>query len=517
MSNSEGELYQSLPAGIEIRVSRSSGRGIWTKQSLKAGTTIIAAKPHVAVLSTGYLDTYCSACFSPKPMKRCPSCRLLQYCDPACQKIDWNIHKLECPALQKWSQMAPTPDLAVPDDAVRCLGRVIWKKQKKGPEHTWTKEMDAMQSHRASLKPGDSTTGLLTRLAHCLVQYLGAGSAADLQHFGISSSRVLVDLISQFTTNTFSLTDPSLTPIGATVSPLIALINHSCSPNAVVVFPRHGPTMQVIALRDINGEEEILTSYIDVTLPRDRRQKDLIETYNFECRCELCTHPPPVDLREALWCPKACGGICPIPTEDNVLSRCINCKAVLVDTDAAIDAVRIGQEALDKATAAKQLTSKLIPILISAGLTPSSHPLLALCSLHQSLLVHSFPEPLTQDHLNETIRASTRYTTGLRTLLGPGHPVLGVAEAEMGKLLAVDEPEPKEDGTNREYPPSGLPRLRLAQETLIQARNTLLIGFGEQNQGGEVGVQVRETLVHIEKEIQVWKQGVRNVMNDRPK
>jgi SET and MYND domain-containing protein len=55
-----------------------------------------------------------------------------------------------------------------------------------------------------------------------------------------------------------------LAPLGVCVSPLVALINHSCEPNAVVVFPRSAkdpanqePEAQVIAIRDILPDEEV--------------------------------------------------------------------------------------------------------------------------------------------------------------------------------------------------------------------------------------------------------------------
>lgn len=69
--------------------------------------------------------------------------------------------------------------------------------------------------------------------------------------------------ISQFITNTFTITTPSLTPLGSSVSPLVALINHSCDPNAVVVFPRSQgpngdePRMKVVAIKPILPGQEV--------------------------------------------------------------------------------------------------------------------------------------------------------------------------------------------------------------------------------------------------------------------
>ena len=127
-----------------------------------------------------------------------------------------------------------------------------------------------------------STTEFHAHLALAIVQYLGLSSPTDLAEFDINSAAELVDVISrvcdlydqqrrsthsniftQFTTNSFTLTSPSLTPLGVCVSPAVALINHSCDPNAVVVFPRSSgsaaqePLMQVIAIKPIAADEEV--------------------------------------------------------------------------------------------------------------------------------------------------------------------------------------------------------------------------------------------------------------------
>ncbi|KAJ3823176.1 hypothetical protein F5880DRAFT_1482708 [Lentinula raphanica] len=542
-ASSDEKLYNALPNSLEIRHSEVNGRGLWTTSTIKAGVVIFVTKPFASALSTSNLSSYCSSCFAPSSsngMRRCTKCRIAHYCDSICQTNDWAIHKLECTSLQKWFQAAPSSDIGPPSDAVRCLSRMLWKLQKRGFDTIQAKEIANMQSHRKSLKPSAYETH--TYLAQSLVQYMNFSNPADMTQYHLSSAADLVDTVSRFITNTFTVTDPTLVPLGAAVSPVVALINHSCDPNAVVVFPRvfsdpknNEPLMHVVAIRDIQPEEDlfILTSYIDATLPTRLRQQSLNETYNFECRCGLCSMVG-VDPRMALNCPKNCGGLCPLPIEDvdHPLVRCFKCHAVVHSVEAALDALRVSQEGLDKATALQfrdpekslRLTTNLIPILISAGFPPSSHPLLGLTRLHQQLLTESFPNPLTQDHLDETIRTASQNVNGLTTLLREGHPVLAIALVGLGKLLAVDEPSPRASDSDlfqkeltQVYPPSGLPRLQLAYQTLLRARTMLSIGFGVVNEGGQVGKEVREMIVALEKEIGVFKQGVRNVFEDTPR
>ncbi|KAM6501854.1 SET domain containing protein [Amanita muscaria] len=502
------------------------------------------------------------------------------------------MHKLECVALQSWAKTAPSAEVAIPSDAVRCLGRVLWRQKKSGGESYFCKEFNTMQSHRSDLQP--CTYELHTHLAHALKRYLNLTSPQEMQTYGLASIADLVDLISRFTTNTVVLTTPSLTPIGACISPSIALLNHSCDPNAVIVFPRnsanpklHEPLLQVIAIKPINPGEELLTAYIDTTLPREDRRKTLKETYSFDCRCKLCCPPLGfVDPREALLCPtrkdpssRACSGICEIPAEGVNVSRCNVCN-LFIDPKAIEeirDALRVSQKGLVKAgdleykdpERAIRLASNLMGILTSAGLAAGTHPLLALSRLHSSMLVENLPDlsavigpappfqldpllsisgqstlqainalqqpyPLSQGQtqdaedaqgkLDNAIRAALCASTGLATVLVPGHPLRGLALAELGKLLSVDEPVPKylAGNDNRDepdqkgvFPPSGPARLRLARETLIRARMELMVGFGGVNEGGEVGMEVRDWLVRVDKELQVWKVGMQSIPERR--
>ena len=120
-----------------------------------------------------------------------------------------------------------------------------------------------------------------THLAHALTSYLGVSSTEGLAALDIEGIRGLVDLISKvcltqfivafqfisfcsytkFTTNSHTLTTPTLNTIGVAVAPLVALMNHTCVPNAVVVFPALltgiQDVMHVVALQEIAMGQEV--------------------------------------------------------------------------------------------------------------------------------------------------------------------------------------------------------------------------------------------------------------------
>jgi len=191
------QLYQCLPASLDVRTTSEDGRGIWAKKGFAAGDIIFITKPHVHVLSSRNLDSLCSSCSSPgtNNLRRCTRCRVVWYCDSQCQNNDWQTHKKECEALKRWADGAPTPDVAIPAEPIRCLGRLLWSKQKHKSGSVWAREIDSMQSHRTSLPP-EAAEGH-THLAHATIRYLGLNAPGELGAFGIQTAAEIVDVISR--------------------------------------------------------------------------------------------------------------------------------------------------------------------------------------------------------------------------------------------------------------------------------------------------------------------------------
>ena len=131
-----------------------------------------------------------------------------------------------------------------------------------------------------------------------------------------------------------------------------------------------------------------------------------------------------------------------------------------------------------------------------------------------------------QKLLDDAVRVAARVFQGLVEVLPFGHPIRAVHLAGLGLLCATDETAsnvtthslPTDE---KAFPPTGAARLQLAIKYLIEARKELLIAFGTETEGGDVGKKIRESLIQLEAEMGIWKEGVKvawkEQVADRPK
>ncbi|KZO93300.1 SET domain-containing protein [Calocera viscosa TUFC12733] len=541
-------MYKDLPEYLEIRVSQTRGRGIYVKEgtSVKAGTSLMKVKPHAYSLSTPNLDAHCASCLlnpqsslSPEyqvtQLRRCTGCLAVSYCSSECQKYDWKGHKEECRAL-KALRSHGDQDPGMPGEAVRALGRLVWTRKRVGGDTAWWTEVEHMQSNITLLNPRQHEPLAMLGLAVC--RYLGITpqqsspeeTARKLDELGFPSIRNLTNFLSRFQTNSFSLTTPDLTNVGVAVSPLAALISHSCMPNAAVVFPtglgRRG-ALEVIALRDLQSGEEILTSYLDVALPRAERQKELKERYLFDCECTLCTReldPDWIDPRSAVRCrTEGCTAKLRMPQPGTTHILCNTCG-----TGFAIDAVslqqhiQLGTAALQKADSLQfsdPAKARYLLVSVLRNLTPlarSSYPLLSILQLLQQLFITAFSvlpfeDPERDRFLQDAATCAALVFAGMDDVYPPGHPTKGVQSVTMAKLLMAEisdsalAPSPATSSLPADMLvllPMGVCRLRMALELLSKASRDLRLGFGKD--GGLVGKDASLLAVGLEREISMW-------------
>ena len=74
---------------------------------------------------------------------------------------------------------------------------------------------------------------------------------------------------------------------GAGVFSGVSLANHSCVPNAEVRYSSGCGHPDIVALRNIEPEEEVCISYCETKWPLERRRQ-FLQPYGFLCCCERC-------------------------------------------------------------------------------------------------------------------------------------------------------------------------------------------------------------------------------------
>ncbi|KAM0287780.1 hypothetical protein ACHAQH_000312 [Verticillium albo-atrum] len=221
--------------------------------------------------------TTCSNCLSTPPSpRRCTACKSTAYCDAACQKSHWSsVHSRECAALR-----AAGGEGAVPA-YVRMGMQVLLRPEKfAAVERELDGNVEGFEGRREAWAgmevPAKVMRGWIAAGA------TGKGKGKGKEEAVEVTERRIIEVLCKIKTNAFTRSEAGE---GLFLDTTLAMVNHSCVPNAVVAFS--GRRAFLRALRDIQEGEEIEISYIDCTQSLEHRRKAL-DLYFFECACPRC-------------------------------------------------------------------------------------------------------------------------------------------------------------------------------------------------------------------------------------
>ncbi|KAL2070914.1 hypothetical protein VTL71DRAFT_13940 [Oculimacula yallundae] len=265
----------SIPNPVDMnnthKIATSYGTGLAASSPLKAGSLIIKLhNPNLLLIEKDSLQNVCSYCIlESSSLKRCSGCKIPYYCSTKCQNGHWKeSHSRECKVLKKLPDVPPT--------AVRALIAMLLRNGEgldAGEERNWK----ALESHVSELKGDGKRWEEIFLQARAGVEFTKAGS---------EKIEEAIRWLCVLSTNAFRITLPDNTPVGLCFSPTLARANHSCDPNAFIVFDSR--TISLRALRPIKKDEQIFISYIDPTEEITLRQSRLKERYFFTCKCTRC-------------------------------------------------------------------------------------------------------------------------------------------------------------------------------------------------------------------------------------
>ncbi|KAI0506120.1 hypothetical protein F5B22DRAFT_479275 [Xylaria bambusicola] len=277
-----------LPEGLTLKgaVAEPRGRGIAASRTFQPGEIIATfSSPSIAIPDSPHLSTTCSGCLLPssqegqspstsqplRSVKACTGCRTVAYCSAACQKLDWTTggHKAECKVFKRvraeGHDFLPTP--------VRALVQALLRPEISAAFEEMEGHVDRFRRDSGKLWSD------MELQAMAALHYLGRETNAK-------SLAEAMEILCKSHVNSFNRLDEDVGQTGLFMNPALAMINHSCTPNAYVQFI--GRKAVLHAYQDIKKGEEIEISYIDRNLHLSHRQEALRTRYHFTCTCPCC-------------------------------------------------------------------------------------------------------------------------------------------------------------------------------------------------------------------------------------
>ncbi|GKT40172.1 N-lysine methyltransferase SMYD2-B [Colletotrichum spaethianum] len=269
--------------GIEVRGTKGGakgGRSIHATRRFKPGDVIARFEDPAVVLPPGHRALeYCNHCLKKEQqaggvkLRACTGCKTVAYCGPTCQRANWSlIHKLECKAIQRLHEIKPAHEPNWVPTPIRAAAQVMLRPQVLA-------RFEELEGHVEQWRKKDETD--LQLQSQGVVRCLGLDTGT------FEALEGAFQVLCKLQTNAFSRSEEYFETGGVFLDTTLAMINHSCVPNALVQFG--GRTATLRAASCINPGNEIEISYVDQTQPKSKRQHEL-NLYHFECSCIKCQH-----------------------------------------------------------------------------------------------------------------------------------------------------------------------------------------------------------------------------------
>lgn len=244
---------------IEFTNGPNSYRGLAASQPIQRGTIIFREDAFAIVPLTRDI---CQFCLLRTEVVVCSRCQRAFYCSQKCQKQDWKQHKQVCKA-----------GLQLMPDTLMLL-QVIHQLSKKNAETD--QKRDTFLDLVSHLQDLSSKT---------VAELKGTIANAKDSEFQLDEVEAMAHL-AKFRCNNFVVYNPELISVAEGTYPYASLLNHSCTPNCIVLFK--GRTLHLRAIADIEPNKELFISYCDPIQALESRKDILKDKYHFECVCDKC-------------------------------------------------------------------------------------------------------------------------------------------------------------------------------------------------------------------------------------
>ncbi|KAF7724420.1 hypothetical protein EC973_001084 [Apophysomyces ossiformis] len=293
----------------------TKGRAVIALEEHKRGSILTTSQPLGTVPLQSSQSDYCNYCFrrprqtqlEVSTLQRCSRCKSAYFCDMACFKNAWlSYHQFVCKPRSHRGEGEEGEEEETESDQ-EMLERVAlnvsrYNKRKSAQSDPSVRPAEAQENVAA-----EETVEVTMEAFFSLMDHYDDHSKALLQKYRSIADRVmdkayiadtglqqkeLIQMLCRFRCNNFAIHDDQLFAIGEGTYPIASLFNHSCRPNAIIMFD--GALLILKAIENIEPGEEVTIAYVDTVHSRTYRQQFLCDKYFFQCRCVRCSDENPV-------------------------------------------------------------------------------------------------------------------------------------------------------------------------------------------------------------------------------
>jgi len=283
---------------------------------ISRGQEVLICQPFAHVVALEGRETVCDGCMRMASeddeiviLKKCSGCKAVYYCRVQCQRKAWtSYHRNECKNLKKVSPKIPT-------DTVRLMARIIFKLKEGGLKTVATlpdgseRYFEDLMTHRAEIVKDSKRLEAFLAFFAVLEDYIGNDLPPKTE---------VLDIFGRVVTNTFNIMNDDYQNIGVGLYLEASIIDHSCIPNANVVFS--GCQLHLRAIENIQTFSDVRISYTNLLDFTDVRKSTLRKQYYFDCDCKKCLEDDE-KTKKAIRC-SSCQNCVPIST-----MICVKCGA----------------------------------------------------------------------------------------------------------------------------------------------------------------------------------------------
>jgi len=294
---------------IKIAKIPSKGRALVATTAIKKGdllVTVDASPPlpasknnnaSIVVLLDDKLltGTHCGVCLGDSSwgatdLKCCINCNQLYIC----KNCNYYHNKRECKAYQAFYEENDTEEHAFMADDTTLMRQLIRLLSQEN--YAAILENISILEHHYE-KESEENKYKIKQISKYVMNLMLPNIISSVESSALLWQQ-LIETSARFSANEILISQPwrwrktsifnlGTEDVGIGVFINASFANHSCKPNAHYTFEK-GPTFMLIALEDIEKNEEISISYTSLYQSTQNRQMELEATYHFKCNCLRC-------------------------------------------------------------------------------------------------------------------------------------------------------------------------------------------------------------------------------------